>query len=133
VWRPALDELRKLGARFVDTYVPWSVHELARGVFDFGRKDPRLDIVHFLRLAGEVGLFAILRPGPHINAELTHFGIPERVVWDDACQARSAARGRVILPIPPLAFPVPSYSSAAFHAEAAKWLEAVARELAPVA
>jgi beta-galactosidase len=133
VWRPALVELRKLGTRFVDTYLPWNAHEVARGVFDFGRKDPRLDVRHFLNLASEVGLFVIARPGPHVNAELTHFGIPERVVWDDACQARSAARGRVILPMPPVAFPVPSYSSAAFHAEAATWLESVAREIAPLA
>ena len=30
-----------------------------------------------------------LRPGPHINAELTYFGLPERIVWDRACQART--------------------------------------------
>lgn len=133
VWRPALEELRNLGARFVDTYVPWSVHEIARGVFDFGRRDPRLDVVHFLNLAKNAGLHAIIRPGPHINAELTHFGIPERVIWDEACQAVSAARGPVVLPMPPLAFPVPSYASRAFQQEAAEWLGAVARELAPLA
>jgi beta-galactosidase len=132
-WKPALDALKSLGARLVDTYVPWSVHETAPGAFDFGERDPRLDVRHFLSLAHEAGLYAIVRPGPHINSELTHFGIPERVIWDDACQARSAARGRVVLPMPPLAFPVPSYVSTAFHREARTWLRAAAEQLAPLA
>lgn len=132
-WRPALDALKSLGARLVDTYVPWSVHEVAPGAFDFGQRDPRLDVRHFLAQASAAGLYAIVRPGPHINSELTHFGIPERVIWDDACQARSPAGGRVVLPIPPLAFPVPSYASDAFHAEANRWLRAAAEQLAPLA
>jgi beta-galactosidase len=132
VWKPALDALKNLGARLVDTYVPWSVHETAPGSFDFGERDPRLDVRHFLRLARDAGLYAIVRPGPHINSELTHFGIPERVIWDDACQAQSAARGRVVLPIPPLAFPVPSYTSAAFHREARTWLRAAGEQIAPL-
>jgi beta-galactosidase len=122
-----------LGARLVDTYVPWSVHETAPGVFDFGERDPRLDVRHFLALAQDAGLYAIARPGPHVNSELTHFGIPERVIWDDACQALSAAKGRVILPMPPLAFPVPSYTSAAFHREARTWLRAAGEQIAPLA
>ena len=132
-WRPALEALRGLGARFVDTYVPWSVHERGPGSFDFGEHDPRLDVVAFLELAGELGLKCIVRPGPHINAELTQFGIPERVLWDPSCQAQSAGGAPVVLPIPPLAFPVPSYASHAFHEEAALWLRAAAEELAPLA
>lgn len=132
-WRPALLALKALGARFVDTYVPWSVHERAPGAFDFGDNDPRLDVVSFLELAGELGLHCIVRPGPHINAELTQFGIPERVLWNPACQARSAGGAPVILPIPPLAFPVPSYASRAFHEEAGRWLRAAAEQLGPLA
>jgi beta-galactosidase len=73
-----------------------------------------------------------VRPGPHINAELTGFGIPERVLWDPACQARSAGGAPVILPSPPLAFPVPSYASRAFHAESDVWLSSVAQHLSPL-
>jgi beta-galactosidase len=131
-WRPALEALKSLGARFVDTYVPWSIHERGPGDFDFGKYDPRLDVVAFLELAGELGLHSIVRPGPHINAELTQFGIPERVLWDPPCQARSPGGAPVILPIPPLAFPVPSYASRAFHEEAALWLRAAAEQLAPL-
>lgn len=132
LWKTILSELAALGARLVDTYVPWGVHEVSRGVFDFGSRDPRLDVVAFLETAAELGLRAIVRPGPHINAELTYFGIPERIVWDPGCQARSAAGQPVILPVPPLAFPVPSHASATYHAEAAVWLRAVAEQLAPL-
>src|SRR6186713_1826991 len=131
-WRPALQALRSLGLRLVDAYVPWSVHERAPGEYDFGERDRKLDVVGFLRIAAELGLYAIVRPGPHVNAELTQFGVPERVLWQPECQARSAGGHPVVLPVPPLAFPVPSYASEAFHAEALVWLRAVGAELAPL-
>jgi beta-galactosidase len=124
--------VKALGLGFVDTYVPWGVHERSAGEFDFGGVDPRLDVARFLRIAAELGLYAIVRPGPHINAELTYFGIPERVIWIKECQAVSPGGRPVALPVPPLAFPVPSYASEAFHVEAGVWLRAVGAELAPL-
>ncbi|HMJ14826.1 MAG TPA: beta-galactosidase [Polyangiaceae bacterium] len=130
-WRPALESLKSMGLGLVDTYVPWGVHETAPGEFDFGEREARLGLGEFLRIAHEIGLRAIVRPGPHINAELTFFGIPARVIWDERCQARSARAKPVILPVPPLAFPVPSYASEAFQTEAAQWLRACADVLEP--
>jgi beta-galactosidase len=131
-WRSALEGIKALGLRLLDTYVPWSVHERATGDFDFGGHDPALDVRRFIALAGELGLYVIARPGPHINAELTCFGIPERVIWTKECQAVSAGGKPVALPVPPLAFPVPSYASEAFHSEARAWFDAVGHELAPL-
>jgi beta-galactosidase len=131
-WPSALAGLVDMGLKLVDTYVPWAEHELEGGGYDFGERDPRLDVVRFLELAHEAGLYAIVRPGPHINAELTRFGIPERVIWNEACQARSPSGKRVILPAPPLGFPVPSYASRTFLDEAGEWLRAVAEKLAPL-
>lgn len=128
-WAPALDALVAMGTRLVDIYVPWGIHELRQNTYDFGSVDPRLDVRAFVRMAHERGLYVILRPGPHINAELTYFGIPERVVWDPACQARSPKGNPVVLPMVPVAFPVPSYASDAFHDEAAEWIRAVGKEL----
>jgi beta-galactosidase len=128
-WRACLESLRDMGCTLVDVYVPWSVHELEGGQLDFGASAPERDVAEFLRLAHELELLAILRPGPHINAELSSFGLPERVLWDDACQARSAAGERVILPMPPQAFPVPSYASRALLTQACAWLRRVAQEL----
>lgn len=131
-WGPCLDAMKAMGLRVVDTYIPWGVHEVAQGTFDFGESFARLDVARFLRLCSERGLYVVARPGPHINAELTYFGLPERVVWDPDCQARTPRDNPVILPIVPTAFPVPSYASDAFHDEAALWFEAVGRVLAPL-
>ncbi|MBX3206498.1 MAG: beta-galactosidase [Labilithrix sp.] len=131
-WGPCLDAMKAMGLRVVDTYIPWGVHEVAQGTFDFGESFARLDVARFLRLCDERGLYVVARPGPHINAELTYFGLPERVVWDRECQARTPRDNPVILPIVPTAFPVPSYASDAFHDEAALWFEAVGRVLAPL-
>jgi beta-galactosidase len=121
-----------MGLRIVDTYVPWGVHETAHGKMDFGESYARLDVAKFIALCHERGLYVIARPGPHINAELTHFGLPERVVWDRECQARTPKDNPVVLPMAPTAFPVPSYASDAFHDETALWFEAVGKVLAPL-
>ena len=128
-WRAGLEAMRAMGLRLVDTYVPWGVHETQDGDFDFGEHDSRLDVARFLELAHEVGLKVVLRPGPHINAELTYFGLPERVVWDAECQARTPRGNPVVLPIVPTAFPVPSYASDAFLEETARWYRAVGERL----
>ncbi len=131
-WPACLDAMKAMGLRIVDTYIPWGVHETGHGTFDFGESFARLDVARFMRLCAERDLFVIARPGPHINAELTYFGLPERVVWDRDCQARTPRDNPVILPIVPVAFPVPSYASDAFHDETALWFEAVGRVLAPL-
>ncbi|HKY37485.1 MAG TPA: beta-galactosidase [Polyangiaceae bacterium] len=132
-WRDCLEALCAMGCTLVDVYVPWSVHEQSDLSFDFGQRNPALDVAAFLRLAEELGLYALVRPGPHINAELSGFGLPERVLWDPECQARSPSGAPVILPMPPLAFPVPSYASRQLLAHASAWLRRVAEELGPLA
>jgi beta-galactosidase len=131
-WRACLVAAKDMGMRLVDTYVPWGVHEVAPGQLELGRGDPQRDVAAFLRLAHELGLYAIVRPGPHINAELTYFGIPERVIWDPSCQARSPRNAPVMLPMLPFAFPVPSYASEAFHDETARYFRLLAPAIAPL-
>jgi beta-galactosidase len=131
-WRACLQAVRGMGLGLVDVYVPWGVHERAAGELDFGEHDPRLDVVGFLRLAHDLGLRALVRPGPHINAELTWFGLPERIVWDPACQARGPGGHPVVLPVPPRMFPVPSHASEAYLDEASSWLGRVGTLLAPL-
>ncbi|GAB4204105.1 MAG: hypothetical protein OHK0013_18760 [Sandaracinaceae bacterium] len=128
-WRPGLREIGAMGLRIVESYVPWQVHEVAPGNYDFGRVDPRKDLRAFVQLAGDLGLYVFLRPGPHINSEITWFGLPERIVYDKACQARSPSQGPVVLGFPPRMFPVPSYASSTYFAEVARWYEAVAEQV----
>src|SRR5262249_33492625 len=125
-WRRALESLRALGLEMVESYVPWGVHELGAGNFDFGEHAPRKNLGAFLDLPHELGRWVFLRPGPNINAELPFFGLPRRVVFEPHNQARSA-RGRVLpLVAPPRFFPVPSYASRQFRAELEVWFKAFA-------
>ncbi len=131
-WDACLGTMRDVGYRLLDTYVPWGVHEIDENEFDFGERDPRKDVVRFVKLAAEHDLKVILRPGPHINAELSLFGLPERVVWTKECQARTSRGNPVVLPMIPMAFPVPSYASEAFFKESVRWLHAMGEKLAPL-
>ena len=72
-WRELLLKLKNCGMNTVETYCAWNLHEPAPGEFDFsGEKD----LVKFIRLAQELGLYVILRPGPYICAEWEFGGFP---------------------------------------------------------
>jgi beta-galactosidase len=127
-WRACLRAIRELGLTLVETYVPWRVHEPAPGQWAW---DGARDLARFLAAAQAEGLAVVLRPGPHVNAELTAFGMPDHVLADPACQARAAHGGPVWLPTPPRAWPAPSYASGAFRARVAAWYAAVAEVVGP--
>lgn len=131
-WRECLLATKRMGFPIIDTYVPWSVHEVSPGVLELGEQDPQRDLGAFLRLVHELGLWAIVRPGPHINAELTCFGIPDRIIWDQACQARGPTGAPVVLPMLPLAFPVPSYASKTFIDETKRYFIELGKVLKPL-
>ena len=54
---------KALGFNTVETYVPCNLHESKKGHFCF---DGILDAERFLRIAQELGLYAIVRPSPPI-------------------------------------------------------------------
>jgi beta-galactosidase len=126
-WGACLAAMHSLGLRVVETYVPWAIHEREPGRLDWNGD---LDLAAFLDEVEKAGMHAILRPGPHINAELTFFGFPERIVRDPAMQARSGRDTPVWLPAPPRMFPVPSYAAAGFVEQASAWLEGFAKRIA---
>lgn len=139
LWPLILDQVRALGFGMIETYIPWSVHETAPGVFDWGTVDPRKDFEAFCQLCEKHGLYLLVRPGPLINAELTDFGFPEWVLLDPEVQARTAL-GSLHLDAawgfhPPRPYPVPSYASPKFYEAVGKWFDVVcpiiARHLAP--
>ncbi len=127
-WRACLEAIRAAGLRLVQSYVPWSVHEEKAGRVAW---DGELDLGRFLDLVGDLGMLAVLRPGPHINAELTGFGFPDRILRAREMQARTARGTPAWLPVPPRAFPVPSYASTSFRAQVGGWLGAAAEVIAP--
>lgn len=127
-WAACLRAIHALGLTCVETPVPWRAHEPSPGAYDWRGAN---DLPKFLELARAAGLSVVLRPGPHVGAELTAFGLPDHVVADPAVQARTAHGTPAWMPMPPHASPIPSYASAAFHAKVRAWYAEVARVVGP--
>ena len=72
-WRDRLLKLKACGFNAVETYVAWNAHMPREDVFV---TDGLLDIGAFLSLAQELGLYAIVRPGPYICSEWEFGGLP---------------------------------------------------------
>lgn len=72
-WRQRLEMIKAMGMNAVTTYVFWNFQEPAPGIWDF--KGDR-DIAQFVKIAGEVGLHVIIRPGPYVCAEWEFGGYP---------------------------------------------------------
>lgn len=125
LWHGMLGLLAEMGLGVVETYVPWSVHETSPGEYDFGDSDPWKDVRRFLELCREAGLKVIMRPGPHINAELTYFGFPERILADEDICCRSADGTPVLVPAPPRMFPAPCYHHPVFLSEVEGYMNAL--------
>ena len=136
-WPACLAAIKDLGLTCVETYVPWRVHVVPSGGAAIGIASAQYDwsghrdLPRFLSLARAAGLSVVLRPGPHVNAELTSFGFPDHVIADPAIHARTSHGTPAWLPSPPRAWPVPSYASTAFHAAVAAWYAEVGRVAAP--
>lgn len=72
-WYDRLLKLKECGFNTVETYTPWNLHERKEGIFDFS---DNLDIEAYIKIASELGLYVILRPGPYICAEWDMGGLP---------------------------------------------------------
>ncbi|WP_308639422.1 beta-galactosidase [Paenibacillus silvisoli] len=72
-WRDVLLRAKRAGLNTICTYVPWNFHEVTEGEFDF---DGDKDLASYIDLIGELGMYAMLRPGPYICSEWDGGGIP---------------------------------------------------------
>src|SRR5690606_3133455 len=73
LWRDVLQKLRAHGHNAVTVPVAWNYHSPAPGEHDFSGVR-NLDL--FLRTAAEERLYVVLRPGPHLGADLDAGGLP---------------------------------------------------------
>jgi len=108
-WRHRLEMIRALGCNTVCAYLFWNQHEPMPGEFTFTGD---ADAAEYCRLAQQVGLKVILRPGPYSCAEWDLGGIPWWLLKHDDIKLRSRD---------------PRYLDAA-----KKYLQRVGRELAPL-
>ena len=86
-WEDRLRKLKAAGFNTVETYVCWNMHEPRKDEFDF---TGRFDIRRFIKTAQEVGLYAIVRPGPYICAEWDFGGLPAWLLKDRNMRLRCA-------------------------------------------
>ena len=84
-WRDRLQKLKACGLNTVETYIAWNMQEPAKDCFRF---DGMADFEKFLDISAELGLYAIVRPGPYICAEWEMGGLPGWLNEIDGIQMR---------------------------------------------
>ena len=72
-WKARLIKLKPCGLNTLETYIPWNFHEPEEGKFEF---DGWKDFTRYIRMAQELGLYVIVRPGPYICSEWDFGGLP---------------------------------------------------------
>lgn len=84
-WHDRLLKLKACGFNTVETYVAWNLHEPRPGEYNF---EGLADIERFIRTAGELGLYVIVRPSPYICAEWEFGGLPAWLLADSDMRLR---------------------------------------------
>ena len=108
-WRDRFRKLKALGLNTLTTYVFWNAHEPKPGQYDFSGN---LDLVAYLRMAQDEGLWVNLRPGPYVCAEWDGGGLPAWLFPSPDVRARSTD---------------PRYMDPVTH-----WLARLGQELSPL-
>ncbi|XP_031250570.1 beta-galactosidase 3-like [Pistacia vera] len=75
MWPGLVQTAKEGGADVIESYVFWNGHELSPGKYYFGG---RFDLVKFVKIVQDAGMYMILRIGPFVAAEYNLGGIP---VW----------------------------------------------------
>jgi len=118
-WRRRMELFKEAGGNCLATYIPWLIHEPEEGAFVFDAGNGVTDLEGFLRLAEEMGLYVIARPGPYQYSELIYGGLPGWL-FDryPEVQART-------LEGQPFGLPSVSYLHPTFLAKVRNWFSAV--------
>lgn len=72
-WRDRMEKMKLMGLNTLETIVPWNLHEPQPGNFNF---EGFADIEAYIKLADELGLHVLVRPGPYICGEWEFGGFP---------------------------------------------------------
>uniref|UniRef100_A0A8C8Z184 Beta-galactosidase n=1 Tax=Prolemur simus TaxID=1328070 RepID=A0A8C8Z184_PROSS len=89
-WRVNLLKLKACGFNTLTTHVPWNLHEPRVDQFVF---TGNLDLMAFITIASDVGLWVILCPGPYIGSDLDLGGLPSWLLKDPKMKLRTTYKG----------------------------------------
>ncbi len=131
VWRTLLERIKDLGFEVIQFPIPWGLHESGPGIFDFGQKNPQKGLPEFLDLCREVGLLAIVRPGPIVDEDMPYGGFPLRVIRNSAVWALTSTGAPAVSSRFATPTAMPSYASEKFLQEVGKFLDQLMPILAP--
>lgn len=86
-WEDRLKKLKNCGFNTVETYVPWNIHEPQPEEYCF---KGLCDLEKFIEIAGDLGLYVIVRPSPYICAEWEFGGLPYWLLREPNLRLRSS-------------------------------------------
>ncbi|XP_041512763.1 beta-galactosidase-1-like protein 2 [Microtus oregoni] len=89
-WRLSLRKMKVGGFNTLTTHVPWNLHEPTVGQFHFTEN---LDLIAFVTMASDEGLWVILCPGPYIGSDLDLGGLPSWLLKDPKMKLRTTYKG----------------------------------------
>ncbi|XP_022147711.1 beta-galactosidase-like isoform X2 [Momordica charantia] len=75
MWPSLIQNAKDGGLDIIETYVFWNGHEPTQGKYYF---EDRYDLVRFIKLVQQAGLYVHLRIGPYVCAEWNYGGFP---IW----------------------------------------------------
>ncbi|PIN19160.1 Beta-galactosidase [Handroanthus impetiginosus] len=73
MWPDLIKKAKEGGLNVIQTYVFWNIHEPVQGQYNF---EGNYDLVKFIKMIGENGMWVTLRIGPYIEAEWNLGGFP---------------------------------------------------------
>ena len=125
-WRDRILSLKAMGCNVITFYVPWRHHQTGEKQYDFtGEVRPNKNVILFLQLVHELGLYAVVKPGPFIHAETDFGGLPDNVSADVIGEAWCNAQGDAVVWHNPLPAPMnPTFRDLSEH-----WFRAVNRDV----
>jgi len=127
-WQDRLRKIKAAGIDYITFYVPWNLHEPSEGLFDFtGVTRKQTNLKPLLRILKKMNIYAIVKPGPFICAEVSHGGIPDWVTKNDKIIMKTALGGN-------LGFrqdgkPLPIYLSSSYLKFVSNWYETLAKKI----
>ncbi|WP_054707460.1 beta-galactosidase [Bacillus sp. JCM 19041] len=125
-WQDRINKLKAAGCNAVATYVPWICHEPIEGNLDLmGKTRPELDLVGYIDLCHQNGLYFIIKPGPFIMAEMKNEGLPYWV-YEKHSEIKPIGWDGALGPTPTV-----DYTHPHFLMEVERWYESVMSVVAP--